>query len=130
VIALVKHRPSGTEAAVPSFATGERVAALLQSKVVGQPSALETIVPSLHLPRSGLAPEGRPVGTFLLLGPTGTCKTRNVEAIAEVLHGTPHAVLRVDCGESQSDHEIAKLIRIVLSSSRAAWRWTVTAAGG
>jgi CheY-like chemotaxis protein len=110
VIALVKHRPSGTEAAVPSFAAGERIAALLQSKVVGQPSALETIVPSIHLHRSGLAPEGRPVGTFLLLGPTGTGKTRTVEAIAEVLHGTPHAVLRVDCGEFQSDHEIAKLI--------------------
>lgn len=78
--------------------------------VVGQPSALDTILPSIHLHRSGLAPEGRPVGTFLLLGPTGTGKTRTVEAIAEVLHGTPRAVLRVDCGEFQSDHEIAKLI--------------------
>lgn len=78
--------------------------------VVGQPSALETILPSIHLHRSGLAPENRPVGSFLLLGPTGTGKTRTVEAIAEVLHGTPRAVLRVDCGEFQSDHEIAKLI--------------------
>lgn len=77
---------------------------------MGQPSALDTILPSIHLHRSGLAPEGRPVGTFLLLGPTGTGKTRTVEAIAEVLHGTPRAVLRIDCGEFQSDHEIAKLI--------------------
>ena len=83
---------------------------LLSSKVVGQPTALEYIVPSIQLYRSGLAPEGRPVGVFLLLGPTGTGKTRTVEALAEVLHGSPHKVLKVDCGEFQSEHEVAKLI--------------------
>jgi len=88
----------------------ERLDALLASKVVGQPTALEAIIPSIHLHRSGLAPEGRPVGVFLLLGPTGTGKTRTVEAIAEVLHRSPKAMLRIDCGEFQSDHEIAKLI--------------------
>jgi ATP-dependent Clp protease ATP-binding subunit ClpA len=88
----------------------ERLGALLASKVVGQPTALEAIIPSIHLYRSGLAPQGRPVGVFLLLGPTGTGKTRTVEAIAEVLHRSPQAMLRIDCGEFQSDHEIAKLI--------------------
>ena len=83
---------------------------LLSSKVVGQPTALEYIVPSIQRYRSGLAPEGRPVGVFLLLGPTGTGKTRTVEALAEVLHGSPHKVLKVDCGEFQSEHEVAKLI--------------------
>ena len=83
---------------------------LLSSKVVGQPTALEYIVPSIQLYRSGLAPEGCPVGVFLLLGPTGTGKTRTVEALAEVLHGSPHKVLKVDCGEFQSEHEVAKLI--------------------
>jgi ATP-dependent Clp protease ATP-binding subunit ClpA/CheY-like chemotaxis protein len=101
---------SGTEAFSPQSGAGERLAALLGRKVVGQPTALQTILPSIHLHRSGLAPEGRPVGAFLLLGPTGTGKTRTVEAIAEVLHGSARAVLRVDCGEFQSDHEIAKLI--------------------
>ncbi len=86
------------------------LAFLLESKVVGQRSALAAIVPSIHLHRSGLAPVDRPVGTFLLLGPTGTGKTRTVEAIAEVLHGRREALLRIDCGEFQSDHEIAKLI--------------------
>ena len=95
---------------VPPSGAGERLAALLAAKVVGQPTALETILPSIHLHRSGLAPEGRPVGAFLLLGPTGTGKTRTVEAIAEVLHGSRRNVLRIDCGEFQSDHEIAKLI--------------------
>lgn len=82
----------------------------LSDRVVGQPSALEAIVPSLQLHLSGLAPEGRPVGVFLLLGPTGTGKTRTVEAIADVLHGDMRKVLRVDCGEFQGDHEVAKLI--------------------
>lgn len=82
----------------------------LSDRVVGQPSALEAIVPSLQLHLSGLAPEGRPVGVFLLLGPTGTGKTRTVEAVADVLHGDLHQMLRIDCGEFQGDHEVAKLI--------------------
>ena len=110
VSVVVEHRHPRTDVQVPLSGAGERLAALLNSKVVGQTSALETILPSIHLHRSGLAPEGRPVGTFLLLGPTGTGKTKTVEAIAEVLHGTARAVLRIDCGEFQSDHEIAKLI--------------------
>jgi ATP-dependent Clp protease ATP-binding subunit ClpA len=60
--------------------------------------------------QAGLEPEGRPVGIFLLLGPTGTGKTRTVEALAEVIHGSPRKVLRVDCGEFQMEHEVAKLI--------------------
>jgi ATP-dependent Clp protease ATP-binding subunit ClpA len=50
------------------------------------------------------------VGVFLLLGPTGTGKTRTVEALAEVVHGSHKKMLRVDCGEFQMDHEVAKLI--------------------
>src|SRR5438067_799236 len=68
------------------------------------------IVPYVQMHRAGLAPEGRPVGVFLLLGPTGTGKTRTVEALAEVLHGSEKHMLRVDCGEFQMDHEVAKLI--------------------
>ena len=83
---------------------------LLSSRVVGQAHALEHIVPSIQLHRSGLAPEGRPVGVFLLLGPTGTGKTRTVEALAEVLYGEARSVVKIDCGEFQSEHEVAKLI--------------------
>ena len=83
---------------------------LLSSRVVGQAHALEHIVPSIQLHSSGLAPEGRPVGVFLLLGPTGTGKTRTVEALAEVLHGDARSVIKIDCGEFQSEHEVAKLI--------------------
>jgi len=83
---------------------------LLSSRIVGQAAALEAIIPSIQLHLSGLAPEGRPVGIFLLLGPTGTGKTRTVEALADVLHGDVHRLLRIDCGEFQGDHEVAKLI--------------------
>lgn len=83
---------------------------LLSRKVVGQPTAMQFIVPYIQMHQAGLSPEGRPVGIFLLLGPTGTGKTRTVEALAEVLHGSERKVLKVDCGEFQSDHEVAKLI--------------------
>jgi ATP-dependent Clp protease ATP-binding subunit ClpA/CheY-like chemotaxis protein len=83
---------------------------LLSRKVVGQPAAMQFIVPYIQMHQAGLSPEGRPVGIFLLLGPTGTGKTRTVEALAEVLHGSERKVLKVDCGEFQSDHEVAKLI--------------------
>ena len=71
---------------------------------------MEQIVPYVQMHRAGLAPEGRPAGVFLLLGPTGTGKTRTVEALADVLHGSEKSLLRVDCGEFQMEHEVAKLI--------------------
>jgi ATP-dependent Clp protease ATP-binding subunit ClpA len=83
---------------------------ILSRKVVGQAAATNAIVPYVYMYQSGLAPEGRPAGVFLLLGPTGTGKTKTVEAIAELLHGNEKKVLKIDCGEFQLDHELAKLI--------------------
>lgn len=83
---------------------------LLSQKVIGQASAMKFIVPYVYMWQAGLAPEGRPAGVFLLLGPTGTGKTKTVEAIAEVLHGSAKNILKVDCGEFQMEHEVAKLI--------------------
>ena len=88
----------------------EDLTAVLSQKVVGQPAATRVIVPYIQMFQAGLAPEGRPVGVFLLLGPTGTGKTKTVEALAEVLHGSEKNVLKVDCGEFQMEHEVAKLI--------------------
>src|SRR5581483_4413882 len=88
----------------------ENLTAILSQKVVGQPAATKVIVPYIQMYQAGLAPEGRPVGVFLLLGPTGTGKTKTVEALAEVLHGSEKNVLKVDCGEFQMEHEVAKLI--------------------
>jgi len=88
----------------------EDLTAVLSQKVVGQPAATRVIVPYIQMFQAGLAPEGRPVGVFLLLGPTGTGKTKTVEALAEVLHGSEKNVLKIDCGEFQMEHEVAKLI--------------------
>src|SRR5579871_4789162 len=88
----------------------ENLIAVLSQKVVGQPAATRVIVPYIQMYQAGLAPEGRPVGVFLLLGPTGTGKTKTVEALADVLHGSEKNVLKIDCGECQMEHEVAKLI--------------------
>lgn len=82
----------------------------LAKRVVGQSSSIEAIVPYVQMYNAGLAPEGRPVGVFLLLGPTGTGKTKTVEALAAAIHGSEKHLLRIDCGEFQMDHEVAKLI--------------------
>jgi ATP-dependent Clp protease ATP-binding subunit ClpA/CheY-like chemotaxis protein len=88
----------------------EDLTSILSSKVVGQPNVINVIVPYIDMFQAGLAPENRPVGVFLLLGPTGTGKTRTVEALAEALHGSSKNLLKIDCGEFQMEHEVAKLI--------------------
>jgi len=82
----------------------------LQKLVVGQEEAVDQIVNIYQTFRSGMTSPGRPIGNFLFLGPTGTGKTRLVEATAESLVGDPRAVLKIDCAEFQHSHEIAKLI--------------------
>jgi ATP-dependent Clp protease ATP-binding subunit ClpA len=79
-------------------------------RLVGQPAAIAAIVPYVEMYRARLTPEGRPAGVFLLLGPTGTGKTKTVEALADVLHASPKKLLKVDCGEYQMEHEVAKLL--------------------
>jgi len=83
---------------------------ILGRKIVGQSGAIERIVPYVQMYQAGLTPEGRPIAVFLLLGPTGTGKTRTVEVLAEALHGSAQRYVRVDCGEFQLEHEVAKLI--------------------
>jgi ATP-dependent Clp protease ATP-binding subunit ClpA len=105
-------RPKGVQTRVRKQGadTIEDLTTVLSQKVVGQPAATRVIVPYIQMFQAGLAPEGRPVGVFLLLGPTGTGKTKTVEALAEILHGSEKNVLKVDCGEFQMEHEVAKLI--------------------
>ena len=60
--------------------------------------------------RAGLCAAGKPIANLLLLGPTGSGKTRLMEAVAETLFGDPRAVLKIDCTEFQRSHEMAKLV--------------------
>lgn len=78
--------------------------------VIGQDEAIEQIVNIYQMHMTGLTAPGRPVGNFLFLGPTGSGKTRTVEATAEALLHNPRAVIKIDCAEFQHSHEIAKLI--------------------
>jgi ATP-dependent Clp protease ATP-binding subunit ClpA len=84
--------------------------ASLRRKIVGQEEALRSVVDLYQVFMAGMCPVGRPVGNLLFLGPTGSGKTRIVEAAAEILFGDPRAVIKVDCAEFQHSHEIAKLI--------------------
>ena len=82
----------------------------LHRLVVGQDEAIHRIVRAYQTHVAGLSPAGRPIGNFLFLGPTGSGKTRIVEATAESLLQNPRAVIKIDCAEFQHSHEIAKLI--------------------
>src|SRR5881296_113055 len=82
----------------------------LHRKIVGQDQAVEKVVEIYQMFLAGLNAPGRPVGNLLFLGPTGSGKTRVVEAMAEALFGDARACIKIDCGEFQHSHEIAKLI--------------------
>jgi ATP-dependent Clp protease ATP-binding subunit ClpB len=82
----------------------------LRAKIVGQEEGVQALVDLYQVFRAGLNSPGKPVGNLLFLGPTGSGKTRIVEAAAEILFGDPRMVIKVDCAEFQHSHEIAKLI--------------------
>ena len=82
----------------------------LRKHIVGQEEAVQQIVNIYQMHLTGMNPPGRPIGNFLFLGPTGTGKTRIVEATAESMLNNPRAVIKIDCAEFQHSHEIAKLI--------------------
>src|SRR5438270_13221785 len=82
----------------------------LHKRIVGQEEAIDQIVNIYQMYLAGMASPGRPVCNFLFLGPTGSGKTRMVEATAESLVGDGRAVIKIDCAEFQHSHEIAKLI--------------------
>src|ERR1700678_2686913 len=82
----------------------------LRKKVIGQDEAIRAVSDSYAVFLSGLCTQGRPIGNFMFLGPTGSGKTKTVEAVSEILFNTKEAVLKIDCAEFQHSHEIAKII--------------------
>ena len=101
-LALLDPTKTGTQA--------EELESKLRHLVIGQDDAIHQIVRVYQTHLAGLSPIGRPIGNFLFLGPTGSGKTRIVEATAEALLKNPRAVIKIDCAEFQHSHEIAKLI--------------------
>ncbi len=106
----MKTSPGTQRARRPPADLTNGLLASLEERVVGQSEAMMKIIPYVQMYQAGLAPEGRPTGVFLLLGPTGTGKTKTIEALADVLHGSEKNLLRIDCGEFQMEHEVAKLV--------------------
>jgi len=96
----------------PSLTGGEanKLDRDLRSRIVGQDEAIRQVVNIYQTFTAGMTSPGRPIGNLLFLGPTGTGKTRLVEATAESLAGDARAVVKIDCAEFQHSHEIAKLI--------------------
>ncbi len=88
----------------------DKLEASLKKNIVGQDEAIEQIVNMYQTHLAGMIGPGRPIGNFLFLGPTGSGKTRLVEATAETLVGDVRSVIKIDCAEFQHSHEIAKLI--------------------
>jgi ATP-dependent Clp protease ATP-binding subunit ClpB len=93
--------------------TGREAEALevsLGRLIIGQDEAIQQIVNIYQMYLTGMTAPGRPIGNFLFLGPTGSGKTRIVEATAESMLKNSRAVIKIDCAEFQHSHEIAKLI--------------------
>src|SRR5262245_57143527 len=88
----------------------QKLASDLRQRIVGQDEAIEQVIQVYQIERAGMSNPGRPIGNLLFLGPTGSGKTRLVEAAAESLFGDARAVVKIDCAEFQHSHEIAKLI--------------------
>ena len=82
----------------------------LSSLIVGQERAVRRMSGLFQIYLAGMNNPTRPIGTMLFLGPTGSGKTRVVEAATQVLFDEPHAMVKIDCAEFQHSHEIAKLI--------------------
>lgn len=82
----------------------------LAARIIGQDAAVAGVSDIFQVYLSGLAAPGRPLGTLLFLGPTGTGKTKTVESACDVIYGNPNAMIKIDCAEFQHSHEIAKLI--------------------
>jgi ATP-dependent Clp protease ATP-binding subunit ClpA len=93
-----------------SGSEADKLNANLHKRIVGQDEAIGQIVNIYQTFLAGMNSPGRPIGNFLFLGPTGTGKTRLVEALAESMVGDAGAVIKIDCAEFQHSHEIAKLI--------------------
>jgi len=82
----------------------------LFARIVAQDDAVLALSQLYQLYLAKLPLPGKPIGALLFLGPTGSGKTRAVEAATEILFGDPYAMIKVDCAEFQHSHEISKLI--------------------
>lgn len=82
----------------------------LQRRVVGQLPAIKAVASAVRRSRAGIQPEGKPIGSFLFLGPTGVGKTELAKALAAFLFNDEHMIVRIDMSEYMEKHAVARLI--------------------
>ncbi len=87
-----------------------RMESVLHGRVVGQDEAVSAVANAIRRSRAGLADPHRPIGSFLFLGPTGVGKTELARALAEFLFDDERAIVRIDMGEYQEKHSVARLV--------------------
>ena len=87
-----------------------RIEETLHRRVVGQDEAVAAVARAIRRGRVGLGDPGRPIGSFLFLGPTGVGKTELCRALAEAVYGDENAMLRFDMSEYMEKHAVSKLI--------------------
>ncbi len=87
-----------------------RMEELLHSRVVGQDEAVTAVANAIRRSRAGLGDSGRPIGSFLFLGPTGVGKTELARALAEYLFDDEHAMIRIDMSEYMEKHAVSRLV--------------------
>ncbi len=83
---------------------------ILHERVVGQEEAVTAVSKAIRRGRVGLKDPGRPIGSFLFLGPTGVGKTELSKALAEAMFGTESSLIRVDMSEYMEKHSVSKMI--------------------
>ena len=83
---------------------------ILHERVVGQEEAVTAVSKAIRRGRVGLKDPGRPIGSFLFLGPTGVGKTELSKALAEAMFGTENSLIRVDMSEYMEKHSVSKMI--------------------
>ncbi len=82
----------------------------LHERVIGQEEAIQALTKAIRRGRVGLQDPGRPIGSFLFLGPTGVGKTELSKALAQAMFGSEQALIRVDMSEYMEGHSVAKMI--------------------
>jgi ATP-dependent Clp protease ATP-binding subunit ClpB len=112
-IAQVVSRWTGIPVARMLEAESQRLLemeARLRERVVGQDEALEAVAAAIRMARAGLSDPGRPIGSFLFLGPTGVGKTELARALAEFLFDDERAMVRLDMSEYMEKHTVSRLV--------------------